>query len=166
MGPETVPHINDAWPLIMGLRRGAERIVRAAYRFGVGLDELKRPDGHERGREWFPALADRLHLGAVIAKCGTFCTYAEAFVKNTMTRDPARHLKPKQLGPRETPDLVARYNRHLGLDLPQPAEPVHQRQRKQVREQPDPLRVQPIEPDQQAERPAPAPSRQRDRDND
>lgn len=133
---ETVPHINDAWPLITGLRRGAERVIRAAYRFGVGLDELKRPDGHERGREWFPALADRLHLGAVIGKCGVFCAYAEAFVKNTMTRDPARHLKPEQLWPREAPELVARYSRHLGLDLPQPAEPVHQHEQVQVEAKP------------------------------
>lgn len=129
---ETVPHINDAWPLITGLRRGAERVIRAAYRFGVGLDELKRPDGHERGREWFPALADRLHLGAVIGKCGAFCAYAEAFVKNTMTRDPARYLKPEQLWPREAPELAARYNRHLGLDLPQHSQPDHQREQGQV----------------------------------
>lgn len=128
----TVPDINDAWPLITGLRRGAERVVRAAYRFGVGLDELKRPDGHERGREWFPALADRLHLGAVIAKCGAFCAQAEAFVKNTMARDPARYLKPEQLWPREAPELAARYNRHLGLDLPQHSQPDHQREQGQV----------------------------------
>ncbi|MDF2143343.1 hypothetical protein, partial [Paenirhodobacter sp. CAU 1674] len=52
------------WPLIEGFRKGAQQVIDAAYRFGLGFSELKRPDGHEAGRSWFPALSDRLHLGA------------------------------------------------------------------------------------------------------
>ena len=48
----------SAWPVISAFRKGAEQVVDAAYRFGMGFDELRRPDGHEKGREWFPALAD------------------------------------------------------------------------------------------------------------
>ncbi len=117
----------DPWPLIRAFRKGAEQVIEAAYRFGLGWDDLKRSDGHERGREWFPALADRLHLGAVIAKCGAFYAQAEAFVKNLMVDDPARHLEPERLSPQEAPELVERYNRHLGLDLPQHSQPLHER---------------------------------------
>ena len=122
------PDTPDPWKLISAFRRGAERILEAAYCFGMDWDDLKRPDGHERGREWFPALADRLHLGAVIAKCGQLCAYAEAFVKNLQMTDPAHHLRPERLWPEEAPELVERYNRHLGLDLPQHSQAIHERE--------------------------------------
>ncbi|WP_299848008.1 hypothetical protein [uncultured Paracoccus sp.] len=124
----------NSWKLISAFRKGAERIVEAAYRFGMGWDDLQRPDGHERGREWFPTLADRLHLGAVIAKCGQFCAYAEAFVKSFRVQDSERHLQPDRLWPERASELVGRYNRHLGFDLPQHVEPVHERQRDAVQE--------------------------------
>ncbi len=124
----------DPWPLISAFRKGAEQIVEAAYRFGLGFGDLLRPDGHERGREWFPALADRLHLGAVIAKCGAFCAQAEAFVKNLRIDDPARRLRPEQLSPEEAPELVKRYNRHLGLDLPQHGQPHREHQGDEVQD--------------------------------
>lgn len=120
------------WPLISALRKGAEQVVEMAYSFGMSLRDLQRPDGHERGREWFPALSDRLYLGAVIAKCGAFCAYAEAFVKNFQIKDPNRHLKLEQLWPEETSELVERYNRHLNLDLHQQIEPHHKHQREEV----------------------------------
>jgi hypothetical protein len=129
------PTTSNTWVLISAFRKGAERIVEVAHRFGVNLSELKRPDGHEAGRAWFPALADRLHLGAVIAKCGLFCAHAEAFVKNLTIQDPARHLDPDRLWPEEAPELVARYSRHLGLDLPQHSQPDHLREQGQVEAQ-------------------------------
>jgi hypothetical protein len=129
--PETLDH----WSLISALRKGAEQVVEAAYRFGMGWDDLQRPDGHERGREWFPALADRLHLGAVIAKCGQFCAYAEAFVKSFKARDPERHLQPDRLWPEASSELVERYNRHLGLDLPQHSQHHHESQWDGLQEQ-------------------------------
>ena len=125
----------SAWPVISAFRKGAEQVVDAAYRFGMGFDELRRPDGHEKGREWFPALADRLHLGAVIAKCGQLYAYAEAFVKNLQMTDPAHHLRPERIWPEEAPELVERYNRHLGLDLPQHIQPDHERHREEVQDE-------------------------------
>lgn len=122
------PDTPDPWKLISAFRRGAERILEAAYCFGMDWDDLKRPDGHERGREWFPALADRLHLGAVIAKCGQFCAYAEAFVKSFRIEDSERHLQLEQLWPEDSTELVERYNRHLGLDLPQHSQAIHERE--------------------------------------
>lgn len=92
----------NTWKLISALRQGAEQIVGAAYRFRMGFDTLCRPDGHEAGRKWFPSLVDRLHLGAVIAKCGVFCAQAEAFVKNLRIEDPARQLKAEELWPEES----------------------------------------------------------------
>ncbi|MFV0277405.1 MAG: hypothetical protein ACK5HY_09510 [Parahaliea sp.] len=62
------PDIPDPWKLISAFRRGAERILEAAYCFGMDWDDLKQPDGHERGREWFPALADRLHLTSCLER--------------------------------------------------------------------------------------------------
>ena len=118
--------IRDPWPVIEAFRKSADQILRAASRFGLRLDVLSRPDGHEAGRKWFPALADRLHLGAVVAKCGSFCAHAEAFVKNLRVEDPAHHLSPAQLYPQEAPELVERYNRHLGLSLPQHVQTIHE----------------------------------------
>ena len=125
---------SNTWELISAFRKGAERIVEVAHRFGVNLSELKRPDGHEAGRKWFPSLVDRLHLGAVIAKCGVFCAQAEAFVKNLRIEDPIRQLKAEELWPEESFELVERYNRHLGLDLPQHSQAHHERQREQMEE--------------------------------
>ena len=96
--------IRDPWPVIEAFRKGADQILRAASRFGLRLDVLSRPDGHEAGRKWFPALADRLHLGAVVAKCGSFCAHTEAFVKNLRIEDPAHHLSPAQLYPKRPPN--------------------------------------------------------------
>lgn len=126
----------NTWKLISAFRKGANQVVEAAYRFGMGFNELGRTDGHEAGRKWFPALADRLHLGAVIAKCGAFCAQAEAFVKNLRIQDSAHHLNPEQLWPEEAPELVERYSRHLGLALPQPRPPVHEREAAHVEESP------------------------------
>lgn len=70
----------------------------------------------------------------MIAKCGVFCAQAEALVKNLRIEDPAQHLKPERLWPEESFELVERYNRHLGLDLPQHSQALHERQREQVEE--------------------------------
>ena len=118
----------NTWRLINAIRKGAEEIIGAAGRFGMGPEELKRPDGHEAGRAWFPALSERLHLGAVIAKCGAFCAQVEAFVKNLRIQDPEQHLAAEQLWPTEASELVERYERHLGLDLPQPDISLNQEQ--------------------------------------
>lgn len=142
----------NTWKLIEAFRRGAERVIETAYRFGMGWDRLNDDDGHEAGRAWFPALSDRLHLGAVIAKCGAFCAEAEAFVKNLRLDNPEKHLSPSQLWPTEAPDLVERYDRHLGLAAPQQIRAVQREQAVEV--------AKPREPD------SPQPQRGRDRGGD
>lgn len=128
------PFETNTWKLISDLRKGAEHIVETAFDFGMGLTTLRRPDGHEAGRKWFPSLVDRLHLGAVIAKCGVFCAQAEAFVKNLRHPEQTDYWKAEKLWPEESFELVERYNRHLGLDFPQHSQAHHERQRKQVEE--------------------------------
>ncbi len=145
---------SNTWKLISAFRRGAESVVSAAYRFGMGWDRLKQQDGHEAGRAWFPALADRLHLGAVIAKCGDFCAEAEAFVKNLRIENPESHLSSRILWPLGSEELVERYDRHLGLSAPQHIRPVHQEQTVEVQKARD------VEPPQQQR------SRSRDRGDD
>lgn len=125
------------WPLIDALRSGAYRVVDAAYDCGMGPEDLAKPNGHENGRKWFPALADRLHLAAVVAKCAQFCAYAEAFICNVAIADRSKHFTVDELWPQRSSELVERYNRHLGLDLPQHVQPVHERETAVVRETPE-----------------------------
>jgi len=126
-------------PLIDALRSGAYRVVNAAYDCGMGPEALAKPDGHENGRQWFPALADRLHLAAVVAKCAQFCAHAEAFICNLAIADRSKHFTVDELWPQRSSELVERYNRHLGLDLPQHVQPVHERETAVVRETPEPV---------------------------
>ena len=118
----------------------------------MGWGRLKEQDGHEAGRAWFPALADRLHLGAVIAKCGDFCAEAEAFVKNLRIENPESHLSSRILWPQGSEELVERYDRHLGLSAPQHIRPVHQKRAAEVE------KAREVEPPQQ--------QRSRDRGDD
>ena len=127
------------WPLIEALRSGAYRVVDAAYDCGMGPEDLAKPNGHENGRQWFPALADRLHLAAVVAKCAQFCAHAEAFICNLAIADRSKHFTVDELWPQRSSELVERYNRHLGLDLPQHVQPVHERETAVVRETPEPV---------------------------
>ena len=126
------------WPLIEALRSGALRVVEAASEYDLGPDDLAKPNGHENGRRWFPALLDRLHLGAVVAKCARFCAKAEALVKNISIEDHSKHLKVDQVWPQKSSELVERYNRHLGLDIPKHVQPAHERKTVVVRETPEP----------------------------
>ena len=64
----------DPWPFIEAIRSGAERIYDMAHRCGVGLRE-NMSDRYEAGRDLFPSLSDRMHLAAVVAKCGAFMAY-------------------------------------------------------------------------------------------
>lgn len=127
------------WPLIDALRSGAHRVVDAAYDYGMGPEDLAKPNGHENGRQWFPALADRLHLAAVVAKCARFCAYAEAFICNLTIADRSKHYATDQMWPQKSSVLVERYNRHLGLDIPQHVQSAHERKTAVVRETPEPV---------------------------
>ena len=127
------------WPLIDALRSGAHRVVDAAYDYGMGPEDLAKQNGHENGRQWFPALTDRLHLAAVVAKCARFCAYAEAFICNLTIADRSKHYTTDQMWPQKSSELVERYNRHLGLDIPKHVQPAHERKTAVVRETPEPV---------------------------
>lgn len=135
---------SEPWPFIEGTRREAARVIEVAHRFGMGQDDDR--GGYEAGRDFFPALADRMHLTAVLAKCGEFCARAEAFVKNTIAwmrgLDRSALLDQDKLWPLDARAAVARNETALGLRAPA---------------------VQ-VEPDRTAERETPR--RTRDRDDD
>lgn len=111
---------DDPWPAIEAVRRDAEDVLKAASRFGVGMDDDK--GGYEAGRAFFPDFMDRMHLTAVIAKCADFCARAEAFVKNTIAylqgREPP-YQDHQQLWPFNAQQAVERNERNLGLRAPE-----------------------------------------------
>ena len=107
----------DPWPIINDVRKDAEKVVTTAQRFGMGMDDDRK--GYEAGRAFFPALTDRMHLTAVIAKCADFCAKAEAFVKNALAqlRGDERIPYPShaQLWPQNAEAAVTRNEQNLGL---------------------------------------------------
>lgn len=106
----------DPWPFIEAIRSGAERIYDTAHRFGVGLRE-NMGDRYEAGRDLFPSLSDRMHLAAVVAKCGAFMARMEAAVKN-MLRTDVPQLDVTTCWPQEAPAEVERHETNLGLTAP------------------------------------------------
>lgn len=116
----TLHGTNDPWPAIEAVRKDAGDVLKAASRFGVGMDDDK--SGYEAGRAFFPNFMDRMHLTAVIAKCADFCARAEAFVKNTIAclqgREPP-YQDHQQLWPFNAQQAVERNERNLGLRAPE-----------------------------------------------
>ena len=107
---------SDPWPFIETIREGAGRVVDAAMRLGMGLRETAG-DGYEAGRELFPALADRMHLAAAVAKCAAFMNQVEVAVKN-MLRPDAVQLQSHNADFPEAQTEVERHERNLGLIAP------------------------------------------------
>ena len=83
--------------------------------------------GYEPGRTFFPALADRMHLTTVIAKCADFCARAEAFVKNTIAQWRGEERLPcpdhTQLWPFNAQAAAVRNEINLGLRTPEVTRP-------------------------------------------
>ena len=140
---------SDPWPHIDRTRRDAARVVEAGRRFGLGQDDDKK--GYKAGQDFFPALIDRMHLTAVLAKCGEFCARAEAFVKNTISQlrglDHSAMLDQDKLWPENATHAVMRSRINLEI-----CTPVAQVERK---------------PEVELERsqPTPKPERKRERDD-
>jgi hypothetical protein len=111
----------DPWPIINDVRKDAENVVTTALRFGISMDDDRK--GYEAGRAFFPAIADRMHLTTVIAKCADFCAKAEAFVKNTIAqlRGDERIPYPDHtlLWPHNAKAAVTRHEINLGLRAPE-----------------------------------------------
>jgi hypothetical protein len=111
---------SDPWPFIQGTRREAARVVEAGRRFGVSQDDDR--GGFKAGQDFFPALLDRMHLTAVLAKCGEFCARAEAFVKNHIAQlrglDQSALLDQDDVWPQGARQAVSRSKINLGLRAP------------------------------------------------
>ena len=141
---------SDPWPHIDRTRRDAVRVVEAGRRFGLGQDDDKK--GYKAGQDFFPALIDRMHLTAVLAKCGEFCARAEAFVKNTIAQlrglDQSALLDQDKLWPENATHAVMRSRINLEIRTP-----VAQVERKP-------------EVEQERSQPTPKPERNRERDTD
>ena len=124
----------DPWPIINDVRKDAEKVVTTAQRFGMGMDDDRK--GYEAGRAFVPALTDRMHLTAVIAKCADFCARAEAFVKNTLAqlRGDERIPLPShtQLWPQNAEAAVIRNEQNLGLRAPEVAKTVQREAKPEI----------------------------------
>jgi hypothetical protein len=146
----TLSRDSDPWPYIDRTRRDAVRVVEAGRRFGLGQDDDKK--GYKAGQDFFPALIDRMHLTAVLAKCGEFCARAEAFVKNTIAQlrgpDQTALLDQDKLWPENATHAVMRSRINLEIRTPVV----------QVERQP--------EVERERSQPTPKPERKRERDTD
>jgi hypothetical protein len=115
----------NPWPFIEAIWEKANRVVEAAGRFGIGLRDTMN-DRYEAGRDLFPALADRMHLAAAVAKCADFMGRIEVAVKIVLHPDGAKtqidldawKLARGRAHFGEAPAEVARHERNLGLTAP------------------------------------------------
>jgi hypothetical protein len=108
----------NPWTVINAVRHGAQRIFDTASRFRLYITSY-RGDAYEAGRDLFPKLEDRMHLAAVLAKCGDFMARVERVVKHIAYPDaPQHHLRT--LWPQEAYGEVERHEINLGLVVSQP----------------------------------------------
>ena len=103
----------DAWPYIEAIRAGAERVMAAAFRFGLRFDD-STDDHYKQGKDSFPSLSDRMHLTAVVAHCAAFCARIEAVVKNRFNTK-GREISLADCWPQGAAQEVIRHERNLGL---------------------------------------------------
>lgn len=121
----TLPDITGSgWAMTWKVREGANNIIDIASRFGMDMDDDRK--GYEPGKAFFPALTDRMHLTAVIAKCAEYCAKAEAFVKNLIAEawDNPHRFDHHELWPEGASEAVERNERNLGLRMPPVTEKV------------------------------------------
>jgi hypothetical protein len=155
--------VTDPWPAIEAVRKDAHGVLDAALRFGMGMEDDK--SGYEAGRAFFPALADRMHLSAALAKCADFCARAEAFVKNTIARIQGReepYQSHHQLWPFDAAKAVERHERNLGLRAPEVVQTVKQERPAPQQQEPRPIERE-TSPSKDVSQ---AKSHSRDRDDD
>ena len=121
-GPLTVDRLGgvrtgaNPWPFIEAIREGSGRVVDAAMRLGMGLRETAG-ERYEAGRELFPALADRMHLAAAVAKCADFMGRVEKTVKDALAPNGVAINRDSTLFPKAQTE-VERHERNLGLIAP------------------------------------------------
>ncbi|WP_146186191.1 hypothetical protein [Pontivivens insulae] len=103
----------DPWPYIEAIRSAAYQVTEVACGFGMGLDDSAN-DRYEAGHAWFPDRADRIHLAAVVAKCGAYCAQVEAEVKNVVFASD-RKIDPCTRWPQGATQEILRHETNLGL---------------------------------------------------
>ncbi|OSP52880.1 hypothetical protein, partial [Pseudoruegeria sp. SK021] len=112
---------DSPWPIIEDVREPAMEVLTAAMKFGVSMDDDQ--NGYDSGKMLFPALADRMHLTAALAKCAEFCARTEAFVKNLTARVSGKEALPYPdydgCWPEHARQAVERNERSLGLRPPE-----------------------------------------------
>jgi hypothetical protein len=108
---------DNPWTVINAVRHGAQRIYDTAQRLGIHMNSYFGDD-YEAGRDLFSNLTDRMHLAAVIAKCGAFMARAEQAVKHVLSPDLPEH-KLSSLWPEGAQHQVDRHEINLGLVIPQ-----------------------------------------------
>jgi len=87
---------------------------------GLGLDFMSyRGDDYEAGRDFFPNLSDRMHLAAVLAKCGAFMARCEQVVKHVLDPDVPK-MELNLCWPQRAHEEVERHEINLGLVASQP----------------------------------------------
>tara|TARA_B100001059_G_scaffold230866_1_gene265749 strand:+ start:4103 stop:5380 length:1278 start_codon:yes stop_codon:yes gene_type:complete len=104
------------WAVLDGLCSGAKRVLDAAERLGLGFKETDN-DEYENGRGFFPRLLDRMHLFAVIAKCGVFFSKAEQHVKRELKGE---NVELEDCWPEFAHAQAERHEINLGLVASQP----------------------------------------------
>ena len=104
------------WPTINRLTAPAQQILNAGAHVGADLDDART--GYASAREFFPDLADRMHLTAVLAKCGDFLTRVEAWAKNSLAAIAGREppiQDHRTLWPQNAEDAIRHVEQDLGV---------------------------------------------------
>ena len=121
-GRERLEHVgtgqsNNPWTVINAVRQGAQWLYDTADRLGLSIMSYWGDD-YEAGRDLFPNLSDRMHLAAVLAKCGDFMARAEQVVKHVLNPDVPK-MELNHCWPQEAYGQVERHEINLGLTVPE-----------------------------------------------
>jgi len=100
------------WRLIWAIRSGASKLMEAASSFGFGLEQIKKDDRYENGKEFFPKQEDRIRLSAIVAHCATFYAQTEAKVKELLS---GHKLDPNEMWPQNAKAEIERHEINLSL---------------------------------------------------
>lgn len=104
------------WPTINKLTAPTQSILNAAALVGGAIDDART--GYTSAKEFFPDLVDRMHLTAVLAKCGDFLTRVEAWAKNSLAAIAGREppiQDHRTLWPQNAEDAIRHVEQDLGV---------------------------------------------------
>lgn len=104
------------WPTINRLTAPAQLILDAGALVGGAIDDART--GYASASEFFPDLIDRMHLTAVLAKCGDFFARVEAWAKNSLASLAGREppiQDHRTLWPQNAEDAIRHVEQDLGV---------------------------------------------------